>query len=80
MTHPSRPYNTIDAQTAQEIRDLHKHHPKLGHGGLLELVRQAGRHVDAEELDRFMKENHIRAAKPWRPWRWRGASWPFGNG
>jgi len=80
MTHPSRPYNTIDAPTAQAIMDLHKQHPKLGHQGLQHLLEQAGMHVDQEELERFMKENHIRAQKPWRPWRWRGASWPFGWG
>lgn len=80
MTHRSRLYNTIDAPIAEEIRDLHKQHPRLGHHGLLHLLEQGGMHVDQQELGRFMKENHMRAEKPWRPWRWRGVSWPFGNG
>jgi hypothetical protein len=70
----------IDDEIAAEIRRLHKRHPRLGHHGIFELLEQAGTHVDREDLERFMAENHIRAAKPWRLWRWRGASWPFGSG
>ena len=65
-------YDSIDERVAEEIRRLHKRHPRLGHHGLLEALKQADLHVDPEELKRFMKEHRIKADKPWRPWRWRG--------
>lgn len=74
MTHPSRPYRTIDAATAEEIRVLHERHPKLGRAGLLDLPEQEGKHVDPEELERFMSELGIHAEKPWRPLKFRGVS------
>lgn len=77
MTHGTRPYATIDERTAQEIRALHKHHPRLGHHGLFELLEQSGTRVDREELQRFLEESHIHAEKPWRPWKWRGLGWPW---
>lgn len=80
MTHARRPYRTIDSQTAEEIVALHKKHPRLGHHGLIEQLRREGHHVDPEELERFMNENRIEPRKPWRPWHWRGPSWPFGFG
>jgi hypothetical protein len=73
-------HHQIDEEVAAAIIALHKRHPKLGHHGLLEALKQDGILIDSEELERFMKENHILAKKPWRPWRWRGASWPFGFG
>ena len=72
----SRRYHPIDERVAEEIRRLHKRHPKLGHHGLLEALEQAEVHVDPEELERFMKEHRMKAEKPWRPSRWRGLpSW-----
>ncbi len=73
-THQHR---RIDEEVAAIIKRLHKHHPKLGHHGLLEALKQDGILVDPEELERFMKDNHIRAEKPWRPWQWRGWGWPW---
>lgn len=76
----SRRYDAIDARVAEEIRRLHKQHPRLGHHGLLEALNQADHHVDPEELERFMKEHRIKAEKPWRPWRWQGLpSWLGGR-
>lgn len=80
MTHPNRPYNTIDEETAREIKELHKRHPKLGHHGLLEALKQDGILVDSEELERFMRVNRIKAERFWRPLRWLGApSWLGGS-
>ncbi len=67
-----RQYDSIDERVAEEIRRLHKQHPKLGHHGLLEALKQADVRVDPEELEHFMAEHRIKAEKPWRPWRWRG--------
>ena len=79
MIHPKRSYRTIDEPTAKEIRHLHHSYPKLGHRGLAEALREAGLHVEPEELKRFMKEEGLRPARDWRPWRWRGLpSWMGG--
>ena len=79
MIHPKRSYRTIDEPTAKEIRRLHHSYPKLGHRGLAEVLREAGLHVEPEELKRFMKEEGLRPARDWRPWRWRGLpSWMGG--
>jgi hypothetical protein len=77
MTHSRRPSPTIDDKTAHRIRDLHKRHPQLGHHGLFNLLQQEGIHVQQEDLQRFLDEHHIRADKPWRPWKWRGVGWPW---
>jgi hypothetical protein len=68
----SRQYQVIDEQVAGEIRRLHRRHPKLGHHGLLEALRQEDVHVDSRDLERFMKEQGIKPERPWRPFRWRG--------
>ncbi len=74
------PYRHIDEGVAVEIKRLHKQHPKLGRHGLLEALRQGGIYVDAEELDRFMHVNRIKARRGWRPLRWIGApSWLGGS-
>jgi hypothetical protein len=79
MTHPEGSYRTIDERAAREIRLLHHSYPKLGHRGLAEALREAGLHVEPEELKRFMKEEGLRPARDWRPWRWRGLpSWMGG--
>lgn len=76
----SRQFDAIDERVAEEIRRLHKRHPKLGDHGLLEALKESDIHVDPEELERFMNEHRIKAEKPWRPWRWRGApSWLGGS-
>jgi hypothetical protein len=75
------PYQVIDEQVAAEIRRLHKRHPKLGHHGLLEALRQADYHIDPREIERFMKEHHIKPERPWRPFTWRGLpAWMAGLG
>ena len=79
MTHPKGSYRTIDERAASEIRRLHHSYPKLGHHGLAEALHEAGLHVEQEELKRFMKEEGLRPARDWRPWRWRGLpSWMGG--
>ncbi len=55
----SRQYDAMDERVAAEIKRLHKRHPKLGHHGLLEALRQEEIHVDQEELASFLKQNHI---------------------
>jgi hypothetical protein len=74
MTHPKGSYRTIDERVAKEIRRLHHSYPKLGHHGL-----EAGLQVEPEELKRFMKEEGLRPARDWRPWRWRGLPWWMGG-
>jgi hypothetical protein len=75
-----RQYDAIDDRVAAEIKRLHKRHPKLGHAGLLDALEQQEVHVDPEELERFMKQNRIRAERSWQPWKWSGLRWPFGVG
>jgi hypothetical protein len=78
----SRQYDAIDERVASEIKRLHKKHPKLGHSGLLDALRQAQIEVDPEELERFLKRNRIKAEKSWKPWKWSGLPswWPgFGG-
>jgi hypothetical protein len=70
----SRQYHAIDERVAAEIRRLHKRHPKLGHDGLLDALRQESIHVDPQDLDRFMKINRIRPERPWWRLGWRGVS------
>ena len=68
----SRDYAAVDEKIAAEIKRLHDRHPKLGHHGLLEALRQVNIHVDPDELERFMKEHRIRAERSWQPWKWIG--------
>jgi len=80
MPHPKGSYRTIDERVAKEIRRLHQSYPKLGHHGLAEALREASLHIEPEELKRFMKEEGLRPARDWRPWRWRGLpSWMIGG-
>ena len=80
MSHHKASYRTVDEQMAKEIRRLHHSYPKLGHRGLAEALREAGFHVEPNELKRFMKEEGLRPARDWRPWRWRGLpSWMIGG-
>jgi hypothetical protein len=76
----SRQYDAIDERVAAEITRLHKEHPKLGHDGLLDALRQQDIHVDPQELERYMKQNRIKAELYWRPWKWVGlrGSWMAG--
>ena len=76
----SRQYDAIDESVGIEIKHLHKEHPKLGHDGLLDALRQQNIHVDPEELERYMKRNRITAERYWRPWKWVGlrGSWLVG--
>jgi hypothetical protein len=76
----SRQYDAIDESVGTEIKRLHKDHPKLGHDGLLDALRQQDIHVDPQELGRFMKRNRIKAERYWRPWKWVGlrGSWMAG--
>jgi len=46
----TRQYDAIDDRVADEIKRLHKRHPKLGHDGLLHALRQQEIHVDPEQL------------------------------
>jgi hypothetical protein len=72
----SRQYHAIDEKVAAEIKRLHKRHPKLGHEGLLDALRQQDIHVDPQELEVYMKRNRIKAERFWRGLSWRGApSW-----
>jgi transposase len=80
MARPKATYRTIDEQVAKEIRRLHELYPKLGHRGLAEALRDAGVHVDADELKRFLKKEGLQPQRDWRPWRWRGLpSWMIGG-
>jgi hypothetical protein len=42
----SRQFDAIDEKVAAEIKRLHKRHPKLGHDGLIDALRQQEIHVD----------------------------------
>ena len=80
MGHPNDDYRTINDQVAKEIKRLHESYPKLGHHGLAEALREAGFDVEPAELKRFLKEEGLRPAREWRPWRWRGLpSWMIGG-
>jgi hypothetical protein len=68
----SRQYDAIDERVADMILALHKAHPKLGHHGLLEALKQSDVHVNPKDLDAFMKKKRIKAQRDWRPWKWRG--------
>jgi hypothetical protein len=62
----SRKYQPIDSNVADEISRLHRRHPKLGHDGLLDALRQAGVEVDPRELEAFMKTRRIKPQPFWR--------------
>jgi len=80
MGHLKPDYRTIDEHVAKEIKRLHESYPKLGHHGLAEALRETGLDVEPAELKRFMKEEGLRPARDWRPWRWRGLpSWMIGG-
>ena len=77
----SRRYQVIDERVATEIERLHKQHPKLGHHGMLDALRQADLHIDPRELERFMKEHRMKPERPWRPLPLRGLpAWLGGLG
>jgi hypothetical protein len=77
----SRQYDAIDERVAAEIKRLHKRHPKLGHDGLLDALRQQDIHVDPQEFETHMKGHHIKAEAAWKPWKWSGLPgwWPFSS-
>ncbi len=68
----SRRYQVIDEHVAAEIERLHNQHPKLGHHGMLEALRQADFDIDPRELERFMKKHDMKPERPWRPLPLRG--------
>jgi hypothetical protein len=69
----SHEYVAIDETLAAKIVELHKKSPKLGHHGILSALNSEGIKVHPDELEEFMKGNHIEAEKAWRPLRFRGA-------
>ncbi|MCJ7510755.1 MAG: hypothetical protein MUP14_07715 [Dehalococcoidia bacterium] len=76
MTGHEHTYRTIDERVAKEIKRLHERYPRLGHHALAEALREAGVHVEPEELKRFLKDEGLEPERSWRPWRWRGLpSW-----
>ena len=77
----SRRYQVIDERVATEIERLHKQHPKLGHHGMLEALRQADFHINPRELEHFMKKHRMKPEPPWRPSPLRGLpTWLGGLG
>ena len=77
----SRQYDAIDEHVSAEIKRLHKRHPKLGHDGLLDALRQQNIHVDPQDLEAYMKHNRIKPERLWRGWALRGApAWLIGWG
>ena len=77
----SRRYQVIDEHVAAEIERLHNQHPKLGHHGMLEALRQADFDIDPRELERFMKKHHMKPERPWRPLPLHGLpAWLGGRG
>jgi hypothetical protein len=80
MGYTKHDYQTIDEHVAKEIKRLHESYPKLGHHGLAEALRGDGFDVEPAELKRFIREEGLRPARDWRPWRWRGLpSWMIGG-
>jgi hypothetical protein len=80
MNRVKHGYRTIDEHVAKEIKRLHESYPKLGHHGLAAALREAGLDVEPAELKLFLKEEGLRPARDWRPWRWRGLpSWLIGG-
>lgn len=76
----SRKYVEIDAAVAERIVAMHKQHPKLGHHGLLDGLKQENIHVDPGDLVGFMRKHRIKPAREWRPWKWRGLpGWYIGR-
>ncbi|MEO6196568.1 MAG: hypothetical protein ABIP58_00500 [Dehalococcoidia bacterium] len=57
MTKPT--YHTIDSRIAEEIRRLHKKHPKLGHEGLLKVLKESDIKVDEAELRMFLDRTRM---------------------
>ncbi len=56
MTQKTQP---ITEEIADEIRDLHKEYPELGHEGIGKLLEEAGVYLDEYELRTFMDEHHL---------------------
>ena len=52
-------YRTITDECAHHIIELHKHHPQLGHDGLLKLLADNGYKVDAREYDAFLEQHKV---------------------
>jgi hypothetical protein len=75
----STKYVPIDGAVAAKIVELHTKYPKLGHHGILKALNDEGIKVHADELDAFMKGNHIEAEKAWRPLGTRGAPGRLGG-
>jgi len=72
-------FRTIDERVAKEIRRLHERYPKLGHHGLAEALREAGVHVEPDELKRFVKQEGLQPEPERRARRWPGLpSWMGG--
>ena len=66
-------YVPIDDVVAAKIVELHKKYPKLGAHGLLAALNDDGIKLHPDDLEDFMKGNHIEAEKAWRPLGFRGA-------
>ena len=79
MTRHKRTCQTIDERVAKEIRRLHKRYPKLGHRALAEALREAGVHVEPQDLKRFLKEEGLKPERSSPLRRWGGPpSWMGG--
>ncbi|MFQ5471883.1 MAG: hypothetical protein ACE5FA_03210 [Dehalococcoidia bacterium] len=70
-------YRTINEETAAEIRELHDRHPNLGSKGLLKVLKQSGKKVDARELERFIREGGMKPKAKKGPWRPMGVQAPW---
>jgi hypothetical protein len=62
-------YRTINEETAAEIIKLHERHPKLGSKGLLKVLKQGGKKVDARELESFIREGGMKPKAKKSSWK-----------
>jgi hypothetical protein len=54
------PYHTIGEDVARRIKQLHREQPRLGHEGLIDILKQEDVDVDEAELKRYLRDNKIR--------------------
>ncbi len=77
MSKNSGTYRTIDDKLASEIKELHDRHPNLGAKGLLKVLKQEGKKVDAKELERFISEQGMKPKGKKGAWRPLGVQAPW---